>query len=48
MLGLVFYAFQCVVPICLGARLWFPMSTQETGASKPDATGDSPSSVVEQ
>lgn len=48
MVGLVFYAFQCVVPICLGARLWFPMPTRETTANKPDATGDSPSAVVAQ
>lgn len=45
--GLLFYTFQCVVPVCLGARLWFPMSTRETAANKPKDSGSSPSVVIE-
>jgi hypothetical protein len=42
----VFCTFQCVVAICLGARLWLPLSVGETGGGGPELDGGPAESVI--
>ncbi len=39
MIAPVLYAFQCVVPVCLGTRLWSPVSMREARPSKLEVSG---------
>lgn len=39
MIAPVLYAFQCIVPVCLGARLWSPVSMREARPSKLEVSG---------